>query len=100
VTGATPRSQTVHEYAALLTGRLAAMDGAARLRDWVVAPARVRVQALTQLYAASLFSSRPAGQGEARAAARNWSGLWWRLALLNVLLALRSRAGRQSGTRS
>jgi hypothetical protein len=96
VSGNPPLSQTVHEYASNLTGQLDVLQNQNRLNGWLLTPARTQVITLTDLYVKSLFSPRTPGRVDARAAARTWIDLSWRLILLNVVLGVRKMIVRRT----
>ncbi len=91
VTGRLSADQTANEFAALLEGRLARIEGRPGLGRWL-RPAPAELGLLTELYTRSLFAASPPGKTETRRAVWTWSRLRWRLWLANLL-----SIGRQNG---
>lgn len=88
ISGIAPVDQTAHRYASTLAARLSTFEGAPRLRAWL-SPSGAEIEQLTDLYSRSLFAPGAPSRADARAAAKAWSRLRWRL-LLAALIA-RSR---------
>ncbi len=83
-------SQTLHEYAATLTLKLASLEYHSQIDRWL-APAHAEIWTLTDLYTRSLFTLYEPLQAEVINAARIWSCLYWRLLLSSLLFKLGRR---------
>lgn len=84
VTGSPSRSETAHSYAFILIQRLSSMKISPRLQK-MLAPARIEIEQLTELFSNSLFAPLPPTRADVNVAIRNWSRLRWRLLLANIL---------------
>ncbi len=81
--------ETAREHAAAIPGHLSRLGTELQVARAVLQPMPGWIDELSELYMRSLFAPTPLGEQEVARAARLWSHLGWRLALVTVLAACR-----------
>jgi transglutaminase-like putative cysteine protease len=88
VRGTSPVAETAREHAATISARLAAFGMGSRAASFFLSRVSEAVTQLTGLYMFSLFAPTPLSKCDGRRAIHIWSALRWRLAVLNIVLAI------------
>ena len=90
IAGPSFAGETAREHAAAITSTLSAFGARNSMADVVLRPVVASIEELTRLHMLGLFAPTPLDKEQGRRAAAIWSGLRWRLGLVNTLMGIRS----------